>query len=337
MSDPPRADDLVPDGAAAEIARRLGLGAGHASLVPTSRADRPNGTVAEATLSVGAADHRLVIKRLPQGIHEVAAYRCLHAAGAPVATLVADFVLDGRETLVLERLPRIGHDASEAEFSSVIAALARLNAVAPAALAAPAPGWLHAHLAFWRRSAELSLAGDWGPALNEAARPLMGAWEDLARLAEAIETELDALPLAATHHDPCVGNCGWTAAGEIRFIDLSYATRHPLLADLAIKLGGSADPWPSSRGRDPWLALYGEHYARAGGRAMPLAQLRRGLALQHAALVMWMDSSTFARSDAALRASRPTDSAPGWQWHKARAFRRLCAMRAAGIDGAGIA
>jgi hypothetical protein len=337
MSDSLRIDDLLPADAPAAIARQLGLPTAHAALALTARADRPNGTVAEATLSAGSSVQRLVIKRLPPGWREAGAYRCLRAAGAPVAQLHASFTMEGRETVVLERLPRIGHDNTDDEFARIIAALARMNAVAPAQLDAPRHGWLARQLGFWRRSAALAIAGAYGPALADAASPLEGAWDDLDRLAQGMEAELMTYPLAATHHDPCLGNCGWTEDGEARFIDLTSASLHPLLCDLAVKLGASADPWPSARGREHWLALYAASYERAGGQPLGAARLSRGLGLQIAAHALWLDSTTWGRGDAALRAQRPADCAHGGAWWYARTWRRLLAMRSDGIAGAGVA
>jgi hypothetical protein len=329
------ANSLLPERAAQAIAAAiLGRPITAAELIIDPPVIRPNGTIAMAMLKVGEAQHELVIKSLPRHLHEAAAYRCLTQAGAPVATMYMDFMHRGREVIVLERLPRIGHTLEPGEFAAVITALARFNAVAPPTLPAPKPGWLVQQLSVWRMAWQRALAGAWGGTMAECAAPLVDAWDDLERLAVDIERELAELPLAATHHDPCLGNCGWNADGEVRFIDLGYVTRHALFADVTIKLGRSADPWPSSDGREPWIALYCDVGGQAGMERISMRRALRAVAVQAASLSMWLDEPTWSRADAELVASPPANTLHGWAWWFARTWRRLAAMRDMGITGA---
>ena len=123
---------------------------------------------------------------------------------------------DGRELLILERLPRVGIDGSELEFGLFIDALASLNATWATALPAVAASWVQdwldsTHMA-WRRAR----SGAWGRKMQDASVILDQAWPALEQLAD-MSSELATLPLESTHQDPNFENCGWRKDGTLVF------------------------------------------------------------------------------------------------------------------------
>lgn len=319
-----------------EMAARLAVGATSSARVrlrlgPANT--RVNGRVAISTLIVDDRELPIVVKVVASGLREAEAYRALAAGGAPVAQLYAWFsAADGREVLLLEHFPRIGIDGGEHEFGRFIDALATLNATSAPTLPTVAPTWLRDWLAAAQRAWQRAQSGAWGEAMRQAAMGLERSWPALDELAIAIQRELAALPLDATHQDPNHENCGWRQDGTLVFFDLASAARYAAFADLALVLGGATQAWPATRGRGPWIERYRAAYARRRAAAPSLATIARAVDLHIAACAMWFDDLLFARADAKFTAD-PHVGGDTLDWYR-RKWRRLQRMLEIGIGGA---
>jgi hypothetical protein len=138
----------------------------------------------------------------------------------------ADIQRSGDEVVVLEFLSTIGIDgAAAAEVDSLLALVARLNAVAdPPALFAPAPGVPRAAFEARVRGALEELAADGSlPAAVDA-----GQWFDVYRRADAIA---ESTPKALNH-------------GELSFQQVGWADRHAGRRELVLF---DLEPCPSAR------------------------------------------------------------------------------------------
>lgn len=252
-----------------------------------------------------------------------------------MAELFASYLLaDGREVLLLEHLPRIGIDESVEEFGTFVDALARFNATADAHLPMTSATWLIDWLSVTRTAWGYARSGRWGEPLVQSAAILDHLWTDIDKLVLAIQQELALLPLDACHQDPLYGNCGWRADGTLVLIDCAYVSRFPALYDLAICLGACNQPWPSTHGREPWIARYCETYNRRSAYQLTRAMAERAVNLQLSASVVWLDERTFHRTDQKLcEAAAAGNTENGWGDWFARTWRRIERMCKEGITG----
>ncbi len=294
---------------------------------------RMNGTCGAATLHAGGRTLRLFLKAVDHGLGEAGVYRRMGPAGAPIAHLHADLRLeDGRELLVLEHLPRIGLAINEAafagEFATFIDSLADFNAT-------PAPGLpvrtgaLSGNLRLTREAWSRGRTGRWGESWVAAAAILDGRWPAIERLVEHLQSQLESLPLDACHQDPLFGNCGWRADGTLVLIDLSYASRHPGLLDLALVLGCCAQPWPGAAGRGPWIERYVDRYNRRSRHRLHQPGAGAGVLAHQQAAVFWLDERTLAAGEQRIQAEMAASGASGAGAWYARTWRRLLGM----VDG----
>ena len=106
---------------------------------------------------------------------------------------------------------------------------------------------------------------------------------------EKIIESLARVPVDTTHHDPANFNVGFNDSGNLVLFDLHYVTAFPRFKDLALRVGASASPFPSSKSADYWIEVYLDYYNRFKKCRMTLDDCKKEVEVIKQAYKLYFD------------------------------------------------